>query len=632
MTSLYARVERVRASEPSRAAPAPSRKRQGPRARPGPRRGRPVAVVPLGPMRGQLRIYLGAAPGVGKTFAMLNEGRRRAERGTDVVVGYVEAHGRANTSAQLGDLEVVPRRPVDHLGATLEEMDLDAVLARRPAGRAGRRAGPHQRPGLSSRQALAGRRGPPRSRDRRHHHPQHPAPRVPQRRGRAHHGGEGARDDPRRGGPAGGSGRAGGHGARSPPASDGPRQRVRRRSRSTPRSPTTSASGTSARCASSRSCGSRTRSTTPCRTTRPPTGSAMRGRRGSGSSSPSPAHPAASTSSGGRPASPAGWEGSSSGSTCRRRTGWPPSRALLTRHQQLVEDLGGVHQDVLGNDVATALTDFAKAEQATQLVLGASGRSRWAELLRGSVINDVLRRAGSLDVHVISVAEAEGGPAAATRRRVLPPVSPRRRRIGWLVVLVGLPLLTLLLTQLRGHLGLSSDLLLYLLLVVVAAAIGGVGPAVAAAVAGSLAANWFFTPPYHRFTVAQGENALALMVFLVVGALVSYLVLQAWRALPTCSATRLRSRRCAVSGRGADRRPPTLPPRPGRARRPTSSEWRCCARCPTTCARRWRRSRPGSPASCRATSTGRARRSTSSSPPSTRRATASTTSSPTSST
>src|SRR2546423_5445614 len=82
--------------------------------------------------RGTLRIYLGAAPGVGKTFAMLGEGRRRAERGTDVVVGFVETHGRARTAAELGALPVVPRRVVVHDGVTLEEMDLDAILARPP--------------------------------------------------------------------------------------------------------------------------------------------------------------------------------------------------------------------------------------------------------------------------------------------------------------------------------------------------------------------------------------------------------------------------------------------------------------------------------------------------------------------
>src|SRR5450756_3151615 len=83
--------------------------------------------------RGKFRIYLGAAPGVGKTFAMLDEGRRRAERGTDVVVGFVETHGRKHTADLLEGLEMVPRREVSYRGATFTEMDVDAVLARRPA-------------------------------------------------------------------------------------------------------------------------------------------------------------------------------------------------------------------------------------------------------------------------------------------------------------------------------------------------------------------------------------------------------------------------------------------------------------------------------------------------------------------
>jgi two-component system sensor histidine kinase KdpD len=82
--------------------------------------------------RGRLRVYLGAAAGVGKTYAMLNEGCRRKSRGTDVVVGYVETHGRAQTRAQLGDLEVIPRKKINYRGVTLEEMDTDAVIARHP--------------------------------------------------------------------------------------------------------------------------------------------------------------------------------------------------------------------------------------------------------------------------------------------------------------------------------------------------------------------------------------------------------------------------------------------------------------------------------------------------------------------
>ena len=95
--------------------------------------------------------------------------RARHERGTDVVVGFVETHGRPNTAAQIGDLEVVPA-PADRATAapTFEEMDVDAVLAREPQVGARRRARAHERPRVAEREALAGRRGAPRRRHRRH--------------------------------------------------------------------------------------------------------------------------------------------------------------------------------------------------------------------------------------------------------------------------------------------------------------------------------------------------------------------------------------------------------------------------------------------------------------------------------
>jgi len=83
--------------------------------------------------RGRLRLYMGMAPGVGKTYRMLEEGHRRLERGTDVVVGYVEVHGRPRTQALLDGLEIVPRLHVEYQGVTVEEMDTDAVIARHPA-------------------------------------------------------------------------------------------------------------------------------------------------------------------------------------------------------------------------------------------------------------------------------------------------------------------------------------------------------------------------------------------------------------------------------------------------------------------------------------------------------------------
>jgi two-component system sensor histidine kinase KdpD len=82
--------------------------------------------------KGRLRVYLGMAPGVGKTFAMLNEGRRRKQRGTNVVAGFVETYGRPLTQQAIGDIEVLPRKKIEYKGVVLEEMDTEAVIARMP--------------------------------------------------------------------------------------------------------------------------------------------------------------------------------------------------------------------------------------------------------------------------------------------------------------------------------------------------------------------------------------------------------------------------------------------------------------------------------------------------------------------
>src|SRR3954454_24255567 len=83
--------------------------------------------------RGRLRVYLGAAPGVGKTYAMLSEAHRRRDRGTDVVVGYVECHGRPRTIELLDGLETVPRKTMAYRETTFTELDTDAVIARAPS-------------------------------------------------------------------------------------------------------------------------------------------------------------------------------------------------------------------------------------------------------------------------------------------------------------------------------------------------------------------------------------------------------------------------------------------------------------------------------------------------------------------
>src|SRR5215467_12619694 len=88
---------------------------------------RRVQTLERGQTKGWLRVYLGYAPGVGKTYAMLHEGQRRQQRGTDVVVGWVETYNRRHTIEAIGDLEVVPRRKIAYRGVLVEEMDVDAI-------------------------------------------------------------------------------------------------------------------------------------------------------------------------------------------------------------------------------------------------------------------------------------------------------------------------------------------------------------------------------------------------------------------------------------------------------------------------------------------------------------------------
>jgi len=203
---------------------------------------------------------------------------------------------------------------------------------------------------------------------------------------------------------------------------------------------------------------------------------------------------------------------------------------LLDDHRQLLDDLGGTYHEVIGSDVHQALVSFARAEHATQIVLGASRRSRWTELTRGSVVTPVLREAGEMDVHVISYDQRDDpAPTSQRRRRPGSALSPRRRALGWMLLVVGLPILTALLTAIRPTLALSGDLMVFMLFVVAIAIVGGVGPALAAAVASGLVVNWWFAQPLHTFTIADPENSLAIIAYVIVGTVVSLLVADATR-------------------------------------------------------------------------------------------------------
>jgi two-component system, OmpR family, sensor histidine kinase KdpD len=158
--------------------------------------------------------------------------------------------------------------------------------------------------------------------------------------------------------------------------------------------------------------------------------------------------------------------------------------------------------------------------------MGATRRSRWQRLTRGSVIGKVIRESGvAIDVHVISHPDAASEPAFVVPRTRRPMSLPRRRQLlGAVLAVVGLPLLTLILTQLRDPLELPSVMLLFLVLVVAVASVGGLWPGLGAAIGGFLLLNYYFIEPHHTLTIQQAEDVLALFVFLAVGAVVSAFV------------------------------------------------------------------------------------------------------------
>jgi two-component system sensor histidine kinase KdpD len=184
--------------------------------------------------------------------------------------------------------------------------------------------------------------------------------------------------------------------------------------------------------------------------------------------------------------------------------------------------VGGTYHQVVGDDIPEALLTFARAENATQLVLGASRRSWLSAMLTGPGIGSrTIRGSGDIDVHIVTHAQMGRGRGLPRPRGA---ITRRRKVAGYVLAAALLPVLTVLLAVLRNDLNLTSDVLLYLTAVVLVALTGGFAPAVLAAIAGSLLLNYYFTPPIHQWTIAEANNAFALGVFVAVAILVSSVV------------------------------------------------------------------------------------------------------------
>jgi two-component system, OmpR family, sensor histidine kinase KdpD len=474
--------------------------------------------------RGQLRIYLGAAAGVGKTYAMLSEGHRRAERGADVVVAFAETHGRQQTAALIDGLEVIPRKRLAYRGSEWEEMDTDAVLARKPQ--------------IALVDELAHTNVPGSRHEKRWQdvvelldagidvisavNVQHlesvtdvveQITGVPQR--------ETVPDAVVRA-------------ADQVELVDMTAEALRRRMAHGNIYPPEKID---AALTNYFRAGNLT---------------ALRelallwlaDKVDEGLQRYRAEHDITST-----------WEarervvvaltGGPEGDTLIRRAARIAARssggdllalhvtksdgltganpANLTRQRQLVESLGGTYHQVVGDEISDALLTFARAENATQLVLGASRRGWLLALLTGPGIGSrTIHDSGAIDVHIVT------HPNVGSRWGILPRyrggITRRRQLAGFAVAAALAPLVTLALASSRSGINLTSDVLGFLVAVIAVALVGGFLPAVAEAIAGSLLLNYYFTPPIHYWTIAEANNALALAVFVAVGLAVSWVV------------------------------------------------------------------------------------------------------------
>ncbi|WBP85177.1 sensor histidine kinase [Kitasatospora cathayae] len=477
--------------------------------------------------RGRLRVYLGSAPGVGKTYRMLDEARRRQERGADVVVGYIECHGRRHTEAMLAGLEVLPRVHRSYRDAEFEEMDLDAVLARCPSvvlvdelAHTNIPGGRHAKRWQDVEELLGAGIDVITTVNVQHLESLNDVVQkitgIPQR--------ETVPDEVVRR-------------ADQLELVDMAPQALRRRMA---HGNVYKAEKVDAALSNYFRVGNLT---------------ALRelallwvaGRVDEGLRDYRASHNIDRV-----------WEtrervvvaltGGPEGETIIRRAARIADRTAggellavhvsrsdglagassgaLAQQRQLVEDLGGSYHVVVGDDIPTALLAFARAHNATQLVLGTSRRGRINRFLTGPGTGQTTVDASEdIDVHMVTHEFTGRGRLPSLGRRH----SKRRTIAGFASGLIVPVLLTPVLSQFHAQLNLTTDALVFQLGVVSVALLGGAVSAVVAAVVASVLLNYFFIPPAHDLTIGETNNIVALLVFVTVALAVSTVVDHAGR-------------------------------------------------------------------------------------------------------
>ncbi|MFF3560494.1 DUF4118 domain-containing protein [Streptomyces sp. NPDC002574] len=474
--------------------------------------------------RGILRIYLGAAPGVGKTYAMLSEAHRRLERGTDLAVAFVEHHKRPRTEVMLHGLEVVRRKEIEYRDTTFTEMDVDAVLARRPD--------------VALVDELAHTNVPGSRNEKRWQDVEEllqAGINVISTVNIQHLESLGDAVE----------------------SITGVRQRetvpdevVRRADQI--ELVDMSPQALRRRMAHGNIYAPEKVDAALSNYFRPGNLTALRelallwvaDRVDEYLRQYRADHHISSTWQA-RERIVVGLTGGPEGRTLIRRAARMAAKGaggeILAVHiarsdglaagspkeiavqRTLVEDLGGSFHHVVGDDVPRSLLEFARGVNATQIVLGTSRRPAWQYVLGPGVGATVARESGpDLDVHIVTherAAKGRGLPIARGAR-----LGRSRVIAGWLTGVLGPALLCVVLTNLHSGLGLATDMLLFMALTVAAALTGGLYPALVSAVGGSLLLNYFFAPPLHTFTISKPENVIAIVIFVVVALAVASVV------------------------------------------------------------------------------------------------------------
>ncbi|OBA89919.1 histidine kinase [Mycobacteriaceae bacterium 1482268.1] len=476
-----------------------------------------VSTSPHGARRGQLRIYLGAAPGVGKTYAMLGEAHRRLERGTDVVAGVVESHGRKKTAELLDGIEVIPPRYIEYRGTRLAELDVDAVLARRPQVVLVDELAHTNTPGsknskrwqdveeilhagitvistvnvqhLESLNDVVTQITGIEQQEKIPDEIVRSADQIelvditPEAlRRRLSHGNVYAAD-----------------------RIDAALSNYFRQGNLTALRELALlwlADQVDAALAKYRA----DKNITDTWEARERVVVAVTG-------------------------------GSESETLVRRafRIASKSSAELMIVHvvrgdglsgvsapqmgkvRELAVSLGATVHTVVGDDVPAALLDFAREMNATQLVVGTSRRSRWARILDEGIGASVVQQSGKIDVHMVTHGQAKG-----TRSSLFP---RQRHTMSWLAaVVVPSAICALIVWLLDPFLSVGGESALFFIGVLVVALLGGVAPAAVSAVLSGLLLNYFLVEPRHTFTIAEPDSAITVVVLLAVAVAVSALV------------------------------------------------------------------------------------------------------------